>query len=108
MPYKYYHRLFYDEFSTRIGFEPPQTDCCNTCANFLAEIKRARNANNFQLADEKKIQHKAHLELAAARRKEMNIDYKGKDVEDILITHSVIEYDEHGQVIDDDIIDHIL
>ena len=107
VPYDYYYRVFYKEFAHKLGFEPPKTDCCNTCVIYDARLKGARWNQNQVLAIQLVAEHQAHLELAGKHCDDMNWDFGGKDVEDILLTHTVTEYDALGQVIHEPIVDYI-
>lgn len=107
VPYDYYYRVFHKEFAHKLGFEPPKTDCCNTCVTHITKLRSARRNQNQALAVQLTAEHQLHLELAGKRRDDMNWDFGGKDVEDILLTHQVTEYDALGQIIIPPVFDYI-
>ncbi len=99
--------MFHREFADKLGFDPPRTDCCNVCVNFKTQIRRAQCQQNPAIVAQLQADHQVHLELARKRRDDMNWDFRSKDVEDILLAHNIIEYDADGQIVNEEIIDHI-
>ena len=104
-------------------FALPKTDCCNVCSSYISKrkdiLKQNRihkdqdsnnNNNNENVNTDAlnllEITHIKHLEEAAFRRKQMNIDY-GDEKIDHNVGNFTIEYSENGLLIEEDIIDHI-
>jgi len=108
VPYTYYYRVFAAEFGNKLGFAPPKTDCCNTCVTFEMEMKQARKDHNDAELTRIVDAHRNHLKTAANRRDCMNIDFGGRDVEDILLDHTTIVYDDNGQIQQEPLADYII
>ena len=71
MKYNYFQRVFRSNYSHRLGFTLPRTDCCNVCSNYTNVLKTMQaNTNNTQQTEQN---HLNHLTIAHSRKKEMGL-----------------------------------
>lgn len=75
----------------------PKTDCCNICLVFTNKKKQAARENNEEVLTQLEIDHTDHLNIAAARRTQMEIDFAPNN--NVVINNTVLEHDLDGSIL---------